>query len=141
MASENIETRLNRVAALFQRERESRGGKRVSKYPDTLWEEVVQLTRAGVTAGKICERCGIVSGTLTQGLGRAMARARAGVNMKATALKTERLLRVKTLEVEPPSRPPEPGSDKFEVLFPNGVCVRLPAKLFDEAMIARLKSC
>jgi len=140
VASENIETRLNRVAALFQRERESRGGKKVSKYPDTLWEEVLQLTRAGVTAGEICERCGIVSGTLTQGLGRAMARARAGV-VSASGPKKGRPLAVKTLEVEPPSRPPEPGSDKCEVLFPNGVCVRLPAKLFDEAMIARLKSC
>jgi len=135
MASKEIASKLGKVAALFREEREARKGAPRGKYPDQLWDKVARLSRAGVSNRDLCEHCGILSGTLSQGLGRAMARAeKAPRRGRPRSLS----LRVKSLEVEPPPAVVECGC---EVVFPNGVCVRLPYRALDEALIARLKAC
>ena len=139
-----IEARLNRVAGLFRREQDSRNGKRVSKYPDALWDEVAILIRAGAPSRDVCERCRIKSGTLSQGLGRVQGRKLRQPRPRTSFLQSSsdvRAVAIKTLDVEPPPQTPVRAPSSLEIVFPNGIRVHLCVSSFDDALVARLKAC
>jgi hypothetical protein len=139
MARRDIDAWLTDVAKKFARAREGRTGRSVRAYPHELWKEVGALSRAGVSNGDLCRRCGFSGGTLSAALGRSMAEervrskpARGGVKKLPSASE------VKSLQVE---LGPQSSARTCEVHFPNGVIVRLEVGALDESFLGRIRAC
>lgn len=117
--------------------RNGRTGRSVRAYPEELWREVAALSRAGVPHSELCRRCGFSGGTLSNALGRQVAQAKKGKERK----RSRRLAAspgVRSLRVEEPTQVP---ARTCEVVFPNGVIVRLDVEGLDEGLLGRIRAC
>jgi len=137
MAKQDTGAKLTEVAERFAKARSGRTGRSVRTYPEELWGEVAALVRAGVPKSELCRRCGFSDGTLSNALGRAMARAKKGTERPRSRVQTARP-GVTTLRVEEPAQNP---ARTCEVVFPNGVVVRLDVEGLDEGLLGRIRAC
>lgn len=133
MAGNTFDVRIAEVARRFHLARAGKAGKR-PVYPADLWEEVARLFRAGVAKRELCDRCGIGGATFSQAVGRTLGRQGLAAKEFKTQASSEA---VKRLEVE---RDPA-LREFFEVVFPNGVVVRVGRAALDCSLLSRLKAC
>lgn len=137
MAKQDTAARLAELEERFAKFRKDRAGRAVRAYPEELWSEVAALSLAGVSNGELCRRCGLGGGTLANGLGRAKARAKDPAQSER-ARSPAVSLGVKSLRVEEPTQAPVRTCD---VVFPNGVVIRLALEGLDEVLLGRIRSC
>ena len=131
MVALDIENRLKSLAKSFEEARGGRSGREVRRYPVALWMAVAKLEKAGVPHATLCERCGFALGTLTNALGRLSAQ---DVNEPS---RIPSACAVKTLEVEASFSP----SVTCEILFPNGVVIRVDVGALGARLLENLRSC
>lgn len=137
MAKQDTGARLSEIAERFAKARDGRTGRSVRAYPDELWREVVALSRAGVAHSELCRLCGFSAGTLSNALGRSMAQ----IKIRAESEREKRRSvgpGVKSFRVEETAPSP---TRTCEVVFPNGVIVRLDVAGLDEGLLGRIRAC
>ena len=131
MAGLDIESRLSLLAQRFDEARGGRSGRGGRKYPAALWDAVSKLVKAGVPYATLCERCGFAPTTLTNALGRLSAQE----ERRQSSSPLPRA--VKTLVIETKVA----RTSTCEILFPNGVIIRVGADAFDTRLFEMLRGC
>lgn len=131
MVGFDIESRLSFLAKRFEESRGGKSGREIRRYPAALWSAVAKLDNAGVPHATLCKRCGFAPGTLARALGRLPNRE------VREASEVPQRPAVKTLVVE--TRVAMPVT--CEIVFPNGVVIRVDTAALDAALLERLRVC